>query len=1154
MNAPESLPDGGREVAIAPALADHAINFLSSPGHLRATAHLYGLSSVPLDQARVLVLGCRAGANVFPFAAAYPQARVVGIDPDAGQIELARQHAEGLGLGNAEFFAADYAAVTPELGEFDYIVAHDVYSLLDRSQAVEILRICRLNLSFEGIAYVNYDTYPGARVDEAVRDAMLLYGHGADTAEEQTAAARTALTLFSNGMASGNPMAGAFVAAAEIGKADLDAGLFGFSRQAYYFVEFSELVSGYALICAGDAEPQIEMADTYGGNVSLAHGLLGLGKPRVLRQQNLDFSVGRRHRRTLIVHQERAEQASPQIDVARLMELRWAGRFRRCALGLRDVKNIYFETSPGQVFCTDDPVVQRVLDALGCAWPESLDAAGLADFVAAGPSVGEGKTAFEATQAALLYLVRRGLVRYSVDRTPYDTIGADALAVVAQALPALSDRERGGQAPLFNWWHEPVTEIIDRHVLELLAQGQSLAALDAYVEKEKAESKSSGPLGEKPATAPQGVSLTQQLRMLRRSALVLAGPTRWRDFLADGLEASKGERHSWMLYVQALSRCLLQQVPPKGLRGVTPAQHREAVELRNLAYKGKVSAETEAQVRRLIKQAPRNDAAWDALSCIVRDKGENTESLMALLHALRLDPTPAHRYALLALTLLARDSLDDAEQSALLALTIYPKYASAHNVLGSCYHKASRFYDAIYHYGRALEEDPSVVDSHGNLGVVLADIGDFDGAEKKYKEVLRLVPDNPQVWGSRFFGLNYFPDRTAEQIFEVYKEFDEIFGKPMRKHWLPHRNDKDSGRRLRIGYVSPDIRFHPVTLFLEPLMAHHNPDEFEVHIYAHLDVEDKVTEAFKGYAQHWTRTNGMTDDALARRIRADKIDILVDLAGHTGNNRLGVFARKPAPIQLTWLGFGCTTGLTAIDYILSDAEMAPPGSDHLFAEKPWRLSGSNFAYRPKSGMGDAGPLPALANGHVRFITLSRAIRFNDHLIRTWAEIMRRVPSSKLVVDSRSYVSPGLREELESRFAVHGVQASRLEIGFHSPPWDLLRSADITLDCFPHNSGTTLFESLYQGLPFITLAGRPGVGRIGASTLIGLGRGDWIASTEAEYIDKVVALASDIPALERIRAGLRAEMQASSLMDEPAFARKVETAFRAMFKQWCEKQA
>jgi predicted O-linked N-acetylglucosamine transferase (SPINDLY family) len=1155
LNAPESLPDGGRDVAASPALADHAINFLSSPGHLRATAHLYGLTSVPLDEARVLLLGCRAGANAFPFAAAYPRAKILGIDPDSTQIEVARQHAETLGLANAEFIAADYAAVTPELGEFDYIIAHDVFSLLDRDQAAEILRICRLNLAFEGIAYVNYDTYPGGRAFEAVRDAMMLYSHGAETPEGQREAARTALTLFTNGIAAGNPMAGALSLAAERSKADLDAGLFGIARQPYYFVEFSELVSGFAMICAGDAEPQIEMADSYGSNVSLAHGLLGLGKQRVLRQQNLDFSVGRQHRRTILVHQERAEQVLPQVALPRLMDLRWAGRFRRCALGLRDVKNVYFETTPGQVFSTDDVIVQRVVDALGCAWPESLTAARVVEYVQDSQQVPEGKTAQDVTLAALLYLLRRGLVRFAVDATPYDTVAEGVLQVVPQLLSAVAARKDGLAVPLFNWWHEPVDEPLEPVVLERLAAGQALSAIDTLIQNETA----SAPLAElnieRPAADAEKISLAQQLRALRRSASLRVGATRWRDFLQEGLEASKGERHSWALYVQALSRWLLTQpAAVRKLRGVTPEQQKEAVELRTLAYLGKANADAEARVRRLIKHAPRCDAAWDALSSIQRDRGELKEAAASLLQAFKLDAGTAHRYVLLSLLLISMQLLNEAETACLQAISMQRNYGSAHNVLGSCYHKASRYYESIFHYQRALELDPTQLDSIGNYGVVLADIGDFEGSDRQYKEVLRRTPDNPQVWGSRFFGLNYFPDRTAEQIYAVYQEFDAFYGEPMRKHWLPHRNERSPGRRLRIGYVSPDIRVHPVTLFLEPLMANHDAAQFEVHVYAHLEVEDEVTERFKGYAQGWTRTNGMSDDVLARRIRADKIDILVDLAGHTANNRLGVFIRKPAPVQVTWLGFGCTTGLKAIDHILIDSDMAPPSSEHLFAEAPWRLDGSNFAYRPKAEMGEVSPLPAIANGYVRFVTLSRAIRFNEHVLRVWADILNRVPTAKLVVDSRSYVSTGLREDLETRFAVHGIPASRLEIGFHSPPWDLLRECDITLDCFPHNSGTTLFESLYMGLPFVTLAGRPGVGRIGASTLTGLGRSEWTAHTEAEYVDKVVALASDIPALARIRAGLRNEMRASSLMDEPAYARKVETAFRAMFKNWCEKQA
>ncbi|PQZ60342.1 hypothetical protein CQ050_26615 [Achromobacter sp. MYb9] len=1159
LNAPESLPDGGRDVAASPALADHAINFLSSPGHLRATAHLYGLTSVPLDEARVLLLGCRAGANAFPFAAAYPRAKILGIDPDSTQIEVARQHAEILGLANAEFIAADYAAVTPELGEFDYIIAHDVFSLLDRDQAAEILRICRLNLAFEGIAYVNYDTYPGARAAEAVRDAMMLYSHGAETVEDQRDAARTALTLFTNGISPDNPMAAAFNQAAEQSKADLDAGLFGVTRQPYYFVEFSEQAAAYAMVCAGDAQPQIEMADTYGGNVALAHGLLGLGKPRALRQQNLDFSAGRQHRRSLLVHQERQEQLLPQAEASRLMELRWAGRFRRCAFALRDAANIYFETFPGHVFSTEDRVIQHIADALGAAWPESVSATRLVELVQDASITPEGKTALEATQAALLYLLHQGLGRYALDPVFYDCVADNVIGVAPPLLATLAAREHGSSIPLFNLWHEAVVLVDDDHsLLTHLSLQLPLDQLRAPPAEAEGTLKTADDIFQASANvepARNGVALSARLRRLKLQGVLLLGSSRWRDYLHEGLVAGQGEVHLWAPYVQALARCDIRKRPePRQLRGVTPVQQKEATELRALAYGGKPNADVETRIRRLIKQAPRCDVAWDALGAMLRDKGDLEGSLMALLEATRLDSSQAHRFALLALTLLPADRLEDAEVSCLRALALSPNYASAHNVLGSAYHRTSRFYESAYYYQRAIELDPEALDSVSNYGVVLADMGDFEGAERQYRKVLERMPNDPQVWGSRFFAQNYFPDRSAEQIFEVYREYDKIFGEPMRKHWLPHRNDRNPDRKLRIGYVSPDFRHHPVPLFLEPLMAHHDKTAFEVHAYAYLEAEDDVTEIFKGYADHWTRINGMSDDVLTRRIRADKIDILIDLAGHTGNNRLGVFIRKPAPVQVTWLGFGCTTGLKAIDYILSDADMAPAGTDHLFAEQPWRLDGSNFAYRPKSDMGDVSPLPALQNGHVRLVTLSRAIRLNDHVLRVWAEILRRLPTAKLVVDSRSYFSAGLREDLVQRFALHGVDAKQLEVGFHTPPWDVLRNADITLDCFPHNSGTTLFESLYMGVPFITLARGVGVGRIGASTLTGLGRPEWAASTEAEYVEKVVAMASDIPALARIREGLREEMRASSLMDEPAFARKVETAFRAMFQQWCEKQA
>ena len=393
---------------------------------------------------------------------------------------------------------------------------------------------------------------------------------------------------------------------------------------------------------------------------------------------------------------------------------------------------------------------------------------------------------------------------------------------------------------------------------------------------------------------------------------------------------------------------------------------------------------------------------------------------------------------------------------------------------------------------------------------------------------------------------------SGAEIFSAYRDYDERFARVHRAEWRVFGNIREPNRRLKIGYVSPDFRQHAAVHFLEPLLAHHDNRVVEVYAYAELNQEDAATARYKAYVEHWIPTCGLSDAALAERIRADGIDILVDLAGHTQRNRLQVFARKPSPISVSWLGYGYTTGMTAIDYYLTDEASAPVGSEALFAEQPWRLATPSYAYRPAAGMGPVGAIPASERGYVTFGTLTRAVRINHRSIRVWSAILKGVDGARLVIDSGNFRDPALQHALTEKFAAHGIKRTRLEIGFHSPPWDVLRGIDIGLDCFPHNSGTTLFETLYMGVPYVTLAGRPSVGRMGSSFLQGAGHPEWIAQTEEEYIEKAVALAADLPQLAALRFGLRDAMKASPLMDETGFARKVEAAYRAMWMIWCEK--
>ncbi len=553
-----------------------------------------------------------------------------------------------------------------------------------------------------------------------------------------------------------------------------------------------------------------------------------------------------------------------------------------------------------------------------------------------------------------------------------------------------------------------------------------------------------------------------------------------------------------------------------------------------------------------IKLAPGVLEIHNNLGNTLRECGRLSEAEACLRRALEINPDFAKAHHNLGNILHDQRRLPEAEACLRRALQLMPDSAETYGNLGNVLKDQGRLTEAEACLSRALELKPDYADAYSNLAVIHMAQGRLIDAEASLRRALAIRPDYPTAQSNLLFVLNYHPDKSGEEIFAAYLAYDAQFGLPYRAEWRPHRNSRETNRRLKVGYVSPDFRHHAVRHCLEPLLAHHHKEVVEVYAYAELYREDATTLRYKGYADHWVATTGLTNVALAERIRADGIDILVDLAGQTAKNRLGAFARKPAPVSLSWLGFGYTTGLTAIDYFLADSATAPAGSEGLFAETPWRLPSPGFVYRPAEGMGPVSPLPATELGHVTFGTLTRAIRINHRTIRVWSEILKRVAGSRLVIDSGNFVDTTLQTALADKFGAHGISRGQLEIGCHSPPWDVLRDMDIGLDCFPHNSGTTLFESLYMGVPFVTLAGRPSVGRLGCSLLQGLGHPEWIAWTEDEYIEIAVALATDLPRLAVLRAGLRQEMETGPLMDEPAFSRKVETAYQEMFAKWCEK--
>ncbi|MBV5308217.1 tetratricopeptide repeat protein, partial [Chromatium okenii] len=556
---------------------------------------------------------------------------------------------------------------------------------------------------------------------------------------------------------------------------------------------------------------------------------------------------------------------------------------------------------------------------------------------------------------------------------------------------------------------------------------------------------------------------------------------------------------------------------------VTPYKSKKQIE--DLFKKSQLF-EAESLARHLVQQYPQDSFSWKALGTILFKRRLFEDALEALLKAvnlktddaellnnlgntlqqlnrpdealfcyrrsLEINPDHAIVHSSIATTLWSLGFKDEAIDSHRRALALDPKLADSLNALGVVLKEVGRLDEALEYLLKSLELNPQYAEGYNNLGTALQELGKLDEAIDAYRKTFELNSDLTVGYSNLLFALNYHPDKSAEEIFAEYQNFDRNVGNQNRVFWFKHSNSPDPNRRLHIGYISPDFRSHSTSYFLEPLLAHHDQVSIEITAYAELKIEDEVTARYRQHVDHWVSIRGLSDATLTKKIQADGIDILVDLAGQTADNRLTVLARRPAPIAVSWLGYGYTTGLSAIDYFLTDDVMAPIDSEHLFAETPWRIAVPSMVYRPNMNMGNVSNLPALGCGIVTFGTLTRGIRINHHVVRVWSTILKRLPTSRLMIQSGAFITSSMQNLVIEKFSAYGIAPERLDVGFRTPSCDVLRDTDISLDCFPHNSGTTLIESLYMGVPFITLASRPSVGRIGSMILHGAGHPEWIA--------------------------------------------------------------
>jgi len=545
---------------------------------------------------------------------------------------------------------------------------------------------------------------------------------------------------------------------------------------------------------------------------------------------------------------------------------------------------------------------------------------------------------------------------------------------------------------------------------------------------------------------------------------------------------------------------------------------------------------------------------YNNLGLAMQAQGNNEQAILLYKQAIALDTTYADAHSNLGIMLETIGNYDEALSEFDRALALNPGQANTHNSLGVVLHKLGRFEQAIAVLHQAIAIDPDFAEAHNNLANSLEALGKISEALNSYERVLALNPAHAGAHSNLLLCMNYDAKTDAASLYAAHQAWNGKFTTGFAN--LPiHKNLRDPDRPLRIGYVSADFHFHPVSRFFEPILKAHDRNKFEITCYSNTTWHDVVAERLQAYADHWRSIAGMVDDQVVDLIMRDGIDILVDLSGHTAGNRLPVFARKPAPIQVTYIGYPSTTGLSAMDYRISDNWLDPDGiTEHVHSEEIVRLPNGSFCFTPYEQSPAILEKPAVSPGNVTFASFNNTAKINHEVVALWSSVLQALPGSRMLLAAKALDDNSAVEHLLTMFKQQGVDPERLDFQGWLPiaeHLNLYNRVDIGLDTFPWCGNTTTCDALWMGVPVITLAQKESRGRMGASVLSQAGLNGFIAESPDEFVARAVALARDPDLLRQLRSSLRATLEQSPLLDAQAITAPLENAYREMWRRWCK---
>ena len=581
--------------------------------------------------------------------------------------------------------------------------------------------------------------------------------------------------------------------------------------------------------------------------------------------------------------------------------------------------------------------------------------------------------------------------------------------------------------------------------------------------------------------------------------------------------------------------------------------------------------------------------AYNNLGIVLKQLGCLEEARTAIQRALTIKPKYAEAIYNLANILMALGRLEPAIAQFRQSILLKPDYADAYNNLGNAFKELGQIEPAMENYRHAISLNPQHTGAYNNLAVIFRDRNRINAAEEMvqnalriqpdyadayitlgnirswqgkpgdavamYEKALQLSPDHVMAHSNLLMTMNYLPRYSAQDLLTTAKDWSAQHACRISGS-TPPANTPDPNRRLRIGYVSGDFCSHPVGFFTEAVLAHHDKRQHEIFCYYNRSHQDDVTARLRKGADHWRVIAGQSDQDVIAGIRRDGIDILVDLSGHTQGHRLLVFSQRPAPVQLTWMGYFATTGAAGVDYIIADPYVIPPQEECHYSERVERLPHSYLCFTPPDLDIPVAPLPALSQGAVTFGCFNNPAKMTAQVIACWSHLLHTLPDARLHLKYRAFEDDGVVRDFQGSFAAHGIAAERIRFSGVSPRKEYFAShneIDIGLDPFPFGGCTTTVDALWMGVPVVTLRGDRFAGHMGETIMMNLGQPECVADGVDDYVQKAVALARDLPRLADLRSGLRKKLLNSSLCDGATFTRDLESVYRRLWTDWCNGQ-